>query len=346
MAHDRAIHDIVVIGASAGGLEPLQTLLRDLPQDLPASICIVMHVVSPSILPQILGRAAALPVYPAASGEPIEHGRVYVAQPGSHLLLHDGHLLVRRGPRENTARPAIDPLFRSAACSFGARVIGVVLSGALDDGTAGLAAIKRCGGLAVAQDPKDAAVPSMPRSALAHVEVDHCVPVQAMAALLTRLVVTSAGETPPVPVGIRLEAAIAAQETSGMDVQGELGVASPFSCPECNGVLWELNDESMTRFRCHVGHSYTSEAMLAAKFHEFERILLTLLRSHAERAEIIRRMADDARAAKLWRSATYFEERANDYREDAMLLGQLLTRQGTEPNAGDATIVEPKRNVR
>jgi two-component system chemotaxis response regulator CheB len=342
VTHDRTIHDIVVIGASAGGLEPLRQLLREVPNDLSASIFIVMHVASPSLLPDILARSSVLPVKAAVSGAKIERSRVYVAQPGTHLLLHDHHILLRRGPRENMARPAIDPLFRSAACSFGARVIGIILSGALDDGTAGLAAVKRCGGLALVQDPEDAAVPSMPRAALAKVAVDHCVRIDAMAALLARLVSAPVTDSPEIPLEIRLEAAIAAQEKSGMDVEDRLGSTSPFSCPECNGVLWELSDESKTRYRCHVGHAFTSEALLAAKSREFEQLLSMLMRSHRERGEIIGRMAESARAAQHWSSASYFEERANDYREDAALLSQLLTRESSEPDDDAPIAGEPE----
>jgi two-component system chemotaxis response regulator CheB len=189
-------HDIVVIGASAGGLQALQRLLSDLPANLPAAIFIVLHMGASSHLAQVLGRSAVLPVSPAKSGQPIERGRIYVAVPGVHLLLHDEHILLRRGPRENLARPAIDPLFRSAACAFGARVIGVVLSGSLNDGTAGLRAIKQCGGIAIVQDPMDAAVPDMPRSAQRYVDTDHTVPIDALGDLLVRLVREPAGETP------------------------------------------------------------------------------------------------------------------------------------------------------
>jgi chemotaxis response regulator CheB len=191
-------HDIVVIGASAGGLQPLQRLLADLPADLPAAVFIVLHIGATSHLAEVLDRIATVPVLRAKSGQPIEPGRIYVAVPGVHLLLHDQHILLRRGPRENLVRPAIDPLFRSAACTFGGRVIGVVLSGALNDGTAGLRAIKQCGGLAVVQQPNDAAVPDMPLSALAYAEIDHVAPVSRLGGLLARLVRQPAGETPTI----------------------------------------------------------------------------------------------------------------------------------------------------
>src|SRR3954471_24327227 len=187
LVQERRGHDTIVIGASAGGMDALQVLVRGLPPDLAAAVFIVMHVGIRSHLAQILDKAATLPVVPADTGMTIEKGQIYVAAPGKHLLIHDGHTLLRRGPRENLSRPAIDPLFRTAAASRGGRVIGVVLSGNLNDGTAGLRAIKRCGGLAVVQEPRDASVPSMPESALRHVEVDHVVPVEEMAGLLGEL---------------------------------------------------------------------------------------------------------------------------------------------------------------
>jgi two-component system chemotaxis response regulator CheB len=273
-------HDIIVIGASAGGLQPLRQLMKGFPADLRAAVFVVLHIGASSHLAQILDRSGALPVRRAGQGDRI---RVYVAAPGRHLLLHDQHLLLRRGPRENMARPAIDPLFRSAACSFGGRVIGVVLSGALNDGAAGLLAIKRCGGIAVVQDPDDAAVPEMSQSALGRVEVDHRVPIAEMSGLLVKLVGEPAGKTPEIPVEIRLEAAIAAQEHGEMVNEDRLGRPSRFSCPECHGALWEIADANMLRFRCRVGHAFTAQAMLAAHNDEIDRLLWILLRSHEER---------------------------------------------------------------
>src|SRR6185437_4468707 len=252
-------HDLIVIGASAGGVEALKRLLRGFRRDLPACILIVEHVGPTSVLGSILDRAGPLPVRQAEGGERIAPGRAYVAAPGAHLLIHDGHLMLRRGPRENLSRPAIDPLFRSAAIVYGGRVVGVVLSGALNDGTAGLRAIKRCGGLAVIQDPADAAVPDMPASARRHVDIDHVAPAAEMAALLTRLAAEPAAPTPEIPMDIRLEAAIAAQELSGMKTEDELGTLAPFSCPECHGTLWEIADDPVLRYRCHVGHVLTAE---------------------------------------------------------------------------------------
>lgn len=239
------------------------------------------------------------------------------------MLLHDDHILLRRGPRENLSRPAIDPLFRTAAVSCGSRVIGVVLSGALSDGTAGLLAIRRCGGMAIVQDPADALVPSMPCNALRHVEVDHAVTARDMAALLGSLVRTAAPPTPPIPLGIRLEAAIATQELADMKTEDMLGKPSRFTCPECHGALWEIEEGDLLRFRCHVGHAFGADAVLQSQGEEVDRLLDTLLRAHRERAALARRMAEGERARGHSGLADHLERRAADYEQDALIVAGL-----------------------
>jgi two-component system chemotaxis response regulator CheB len=326
--------DIVVVGASAGGLDALRTMLAGLPADLPAAIFVVLHVGKASHLAPVLDRAGPLPVRPAVSGEPFQQGHVYVAPPGKHLMLHDHHILLRRGPRENLARPAVDPLFRSAAATFGSRVIGVVLSGALSDGTAGLRAIKRCGGLAVVQDPEDALVPSMPKSALRYGDVDYVVPAAGMPTLLSKLARQMAGQMPEIPLDIRLETAIAAQEVADMRVDDMLGKPSRFTCPECHGALWEIEDGKLLRYRCHVGHAFTADTVLTSQTEEIDRLLNTLLRSHQERAALTRRMAERERADGRDRLATSFEQRAVEYEDDARLVKDLLRDGGVGANHG------------
>jgi len=316
-------HDTIVIGASEGGLEALDRLVRDLPGDLPAAVFIVMHIGIRSLLAELLGKKSALPVVSAESGAPIREGTITVAGPGKHLLIHDGHTLLRRGPRENMARPAIDPLFRTAAASRGGRVIGVVLSGNLNDGTAGLRAIKRCGGLAVVQDPEDAAVPSMVRSALRHVDVDHVTPIDRMADLLSELASRPAAATPEIPLDIRLESTIAAQDLATMDLEERLGDLSPFTCPECNGALWEISDGSMLRYRCHVGHAFTADSVLSARAAEVDRMLESLLRSHQERAALVRRMAKHEHSLQNDSLAAQLEARAKEYEHDAEVVRRL-----------------------
>jgi two-component system chemotaxis response regulator CheB len=319
-----ASRDIVVIGASTGGIDALRVLVGDLPVDLPAAIFVVLHVGATSRLASILDRASAVPVVEAENGAAIERGRVHVAAPGRHLLLHDNHMLLRRGPRENHARPAIDPLFRSAAASFGGRVIGVVLSGALSDGTAGLRAIKRCRGLAVVQDPADADMAEMPQSALAHVDVDHVLPVAGMGGLLGKLVREPAASTPEIPLDIRLEAAIAAQELTGMKVDDMLGRPSRFTCPECHGALWEIEDGSLLRYRCHAGHAFTADAVAGAQGEEVDRLLDTLLRAQQERAGLARRMAEHEHRSGRASLADQLARRALNYDDGVRLLEALI----------------------
>ena len=323
--------DIVVVGGSAGALQPLRRLIADLPADFPGIVLIVLHIGATSHLVRVLSQRTRLPVLAARGGETIRPGHVYVAVPGVHLLLHDHHLLLRRGPRENLARPAIDPLFRSAACTFGARVVGVVLSGALSDGVAGLAAIKQCGGLAIVQDPDDAAVADMPSNACRRVAVDHVVPGDDLARLLTRLSRQQAGPTPEIPRRIRLETAIAAQEASGMAAEDELGRQSRYTCPECHGALWEIDGDNLLRFRCHVGHAYSADSLLNAQEQGVEEMLWSLLRAHRERAELARRMAAQERLLEHDRLADELGRRADGYEEDADLIGGLLRDRRAPP---------------
>jgi two-component system chemotaxis response regulator CheB len=320
-------HDIIVIGASAGGVAALRTLIGGLPADFPAAVFVVLHIGPTSHLADILDRQAAVPVRQAGNGDRIEAGCVYVAGPGAHLLLHDGHMMLRRGPRENMSRPAIDPLFRSAAVSFGGRVIGALLSGALNDGTAGLHAIKRCGGTAIVQDPADAAVPEMPANALRYVDVDYVVPVAQMPALLGRLAAEPAGATPQIPADLRLEVIIAAQQTSGMGTQDALGTPSRLSCPECGGVLWEIEDKGPLRYRCHVGHAYTADAALAAQAIKIEETLAALERAHNEHGALARRMAAEARRKGREELAGVLDTRAKEY-EDAGWMVRTLRVDG------------------
>jgi two-component system, chemotaxis family, protein-glutamate methylesterase/glutaminase len=314
----------VVVGASAGGVDALKKLVNALPRDFPAPIFIVLHVGEVSYMHEILDRAGPLPVIRPGSGDRIVPGSIYVAPPGRHMLVHDDHILLRRGPRENLARPAIDPLFRSAACSFGARTIGVILTGSLSDGASGLHAIKRCGGIAIVQDPRDAMVPDMPRNAIKNVDVDHCVPLAQIGALLGMLVAQPAREIVAIPEVVCLEAAIAAQEHVSMASDEKLGSLSPFTCPECQGPLWEIEEARLLRYRCHAGHALTAEAMLAAQATEAENMIERLLRVHQQRAAMAHRIAARDLAEGRHESATLMEQKARDYEADAEMVGQFL----------------------
>ncbi len=257
---------LVVIGTSAGGLEALRTLAAALPAEFAAPICVVMHTApqSPGILPGILARAGQLPAEAPKNLQRLEPGHIYVAPPDYHLLVEPGRLRVTKGPKENRFRPAIDPLFRSAAQVYGPLAIGVILTGNLDDGSAGLWAIKRLGGTAIVQDPDEALFPSMPRSAMQHTAVDYCVPLAEMSALLTRLVSGRPEETEvEVPDEMKVEVNIA-KEQNAVDAGIErVGTPSSYACPECHGVLLQMEEGGRVRFRCHTGHAYSIDSLLA-----------------------------------------------------------------------------------
>jgi two-component system chemotaxis response regulator CheB len=299
-----ARRDIIVIGASAGGVEALCRLLAELPASLDAAVFIVMHTTphGPSVLAHIFDRACPLKVTQAIDNEPIVPGRVYVAPPDLHMTLGRGRVRLARGPMENHTRPAIDPLFRSAALQCGTRVIGVILTGFLDDGAAGLVAVKARGGLAVVQDPDDAREPSMPRSALEHVEADHVVPLRGMGELLARLVGETVPQTAPhaAPETLEIETRIAtAESTAGEQISVEkLGPPSPFSCPECHGVLYEVRNGQPMRFRCRVGHAYTAKSLITDQSTALEAALWMALRALEENAALALRMAERAKGGR------------------------------------------------
>ena len=327
-----ATHDIIVVGASSGGVEALIALVRGLPPDLQASVFVVLHVSpgSPSILPQLLDKAGPLPASHASDEDEIEHGRIYVAPPDHHLLVAPGLVRVVRGPRENRSRPAIDPLFRTAAVAYGQRVVGVVLTGTLDDGTAGMVAIKTDGGIAVVQDPKEALYPSMPLSVLEQVDVDHCLPVAQIAALLERLakedVVEQEGEASM--DAIELEAQIAEQRLTPSQLReklNQLGEVTTLTCPDCHGSLWELRDQVMPRYRCHVGHAYTAKSLIVDQGNGVEAALWSAMRSLEERVMLMRRMVELTKANAAI-SADYVTRAAETERHAATLRQLLLTR--------------------
>jgi two-component system chemotaxis response regulator CheB len=226
--------------------------------------------------------------------------RIYIAPPDNHLLIKKGKLLVTKGAAENRHRPGIDPLFRSAAVSYGSRVIGVVLTGMFDDGTAGLIAIKRCGGVTVVQDPRDAAYSGMPLSALnSHDLVDFCVSVAEMGALLTTLVSQPPGKSKAVPEEVRTEAVIAERVLSDISQVNTLGEQVPYNCPGCGGVLWKMDGPGEKRYRCHTGHSYTELALLASQSEKIEEMLWISLRMFEERKNLLTTMAKGSATASL-----------------------------------------------
>ncbi len=293
-----ADHKVVVVGASAGGLEALLKMVKDLPPDLPAAVLIVVHSSPnfPSLLPELLTRAGPLPAVHAADGVKVRAGRIYVAPPNRHLLLNDGEARLPFGPKVNGFRPAIDPLFRSAVHVYRGATIGVILSGGMTDGVAGLLMVKEAGGLTVVQDPADAAVPELPRNALAVVAADHTAPASELGTLLGRLARTADQTRATTMPDTLTRAEEATRKEFGAQQRGErAGHVSLFSCPACGGVMRQTDETRLAEFLCHVGHYYEGEALLAAQAETIETTAWGLLRALKERALLARELAGLAR---------------------------------------------------
>jgi two-component system, chemotaxis family, protein-glutamate methylesterase/glutaminase len=330
-----ATHDLIVVGASAGGVDAFQKLLGELPCDLPAAVLLVIHTSpqSPYMLPTILSRVGTLrTVEKVTNGQAIRPGHLYVAPPDMHLMVEDGHLRLVRGPKENRHRPAIDPLFRSAARAYGPQVIGTLLTGNLDDGSAGLMAVKACGGITVVQDPLDALYPEMPRNALTQQNPDYCLPLRGIGPLLKDLVMerANARRDGHVPERVERETEIAEMTGPMNDMEG-LGKPSTLTCPECNGTLWEIKDRKMLRFRCHVGHAFSGESLDAGQAEELEAALWSAVRSLEEREMLLRRLAQNARRQKHDLTAAEFEKRCREIAPAAKIIRSILLKPASGP---------------
>jgi len=304
-----ARRDIVCIGASAGGLEALRTIAAGLPSSLQAAVFVVLHIPAdkPSYLPQILSHSGGMEAVAPDDGEPVLYGRIYVAPPDRHLLLEDRRITLSHGPKENRARPAIDVLFRSAALTYGPRVIGIELTGRLDDGTAGLWAIKHFGGIAVVQSPEQAPFPSMPMHSIRQVEVDYVVLVNEIAGLIQTLIREQVSGEQEMERKERsrlgLEVGIAAERPGSIENMSSLGNPTLFACPECHGVLMQIEEGPIKRYRCHTGHAHSSEALRADMVQAAERAADEALRAFQELAVLLRGEAEDHRAAGRTESA-------------------------------------------
>ena len=331
------MRDIIVIGASAGGVDALRRLCAELPADLPASVFVAQHL-SPSarsVLPQLLDRVGPLHALCPMDGQAIEPGHIYVSAPDRHMLLRPGRIIMRRGPYENRTRPAVNALFRSAAIHYGARTMGIVLTGLLDDGTEGLIAIKAGGGLSIVQDPEDAEWPSMPRNALKRDHVDHAVRLDDLPGLLARLVREEATPTIPLPEEYLIEDRIAAQEFAVAEPQIVTpGRPSHMSCPDCGGVLNHIESDSEIRFRCQVGHAFTPLGLAEAQSDELERALAVAVRTHRDRIRLFDQMQDSARkrgldhAVRRWTEASRESEHMIEVLEDAMTSLRKTSNEG------------------
>jgi len=334
--------DIIVIGGSAGATSPLKDILGRLPADLPAAVFVVLHIPARGLgmLSTVASAAGPLPAHQAEDRMPIEHGHVYLAAPDHHLLIMDRQIRLGRGPRENMVRPAIDPLFRSAAMSHGPRVIGVVLSGLMSDGAAGLNAIKRCGGTALVQDPIDAVADEMPLRALEATVAALCVPSARLGDVLSDLARQTSGPAVPIPPELRLEVDIAMGERVDSVRIKKIADPTALTCPSCGGVLSKVRSGNPLRFRCQVGHAYGADIVAKEQEGRVDEAMRVALRIIEERAELVARMADEARQTGRLAVADVYDERAREYREYGDTLRQAALRafedHQPDPEAPDA----------
>ncbi|MGB7426398.1 MAG: chemotaxis protein CheB [Microcoleaceae cyanobacterium] len=314
--------DTCVIGGSAGSLTALKQILPHLPKDLPMAILVCRHVTSAEdgVSASLLQRHTELPVQVARDGMPVRQGQIIVAPPGMHLMLGSDHVHLRMGAHENNFRPAIDPLFRSAAIYRASRAVGVILSGLLNDGASGARAMARTGGSIIAQDPATAEFPAMPKAAMDAVPEAVAVSLDQIGATLIDIAGTIAAPAPPIPKDIGIELKIAAMEGANMETEAKLGELSPLNCPHCNGVLWEIKDGPLLRFRCHTGHAYTAEALSEEQNEMLDRGLFDTLRAHRGRIHLLQRLAKRAEP----RARKAFEERVSLVEEDAERLEQII----------------------
>jgi two-component system chemotaxis response regulator CheB len=324
------------MGASAGGVEALQAVIGGLPADFPAAVLVVLHVPrsAPSALPRILDRAGPLPARQAVDGEPLRPGRVYVAVPDHHLLVLDSRVRLSRGPAENGHRPAVDPLFRSAARAYGPRTVGVVLSGSRDDGAAGLLAIARAGGSVIVQDPADALHASMPAAAIERVPVDHVLPVAKIAEVLAQVAGTEVHDpAPELPERQTYHAEIAMSDLEPVTTDQLDATPAGYGCPQCGGALFELDGNPVPYYRCRVGHAWSPDSLLEEQAIATESALWMALRALEEKAALGRRMA---------RGTDGYSRMAGEAEHAASLIRQLIERIGAAYNVDS----EPAADVR
>lgn len=328
---------IVLVGGSAGALKALKLILPILPQNFPAAILIVTHIGShKSIVPEILGRCSAMPVRHATDGEPIIPGRVLVAPPDRHLtvVVKDGRAYVRllHGPKENHCRPAIDPLFRSAAAAFQENAIGLVLSGYLDDGIVGLQAIKACGGLALVQDPTEAEALDMPAAALEHVDVDRVLRISEIGPALIELAAAGVNPGSPgrrdrassTPDWIDIENRITSMD-SDMDDLAQLGEPSSLTCPECAGALWQVGQKGPIRYRCHTGHGFTAKVLETLQREAVEDAIWSAIRALHEQERLFSKLCDAERQAGQAERAAEYEAKAMQAKAHSRTLREVFS---------------------
>ncbi|OWV92658.1 glutamate methylesterase [Rhizobium sp. R72] len=321
-----AKRDVIAIGGSMGAVTAVRQLLADFPAAFAPTIFIATHVGAHgnNLLADIFAKRAPIPVTTAIDSEVVQKGHAYVAPADRHLLVVDGVIRLGRGPRENLARPAIDPLFRSVGATYGPRAIGLVLTGLLNDGAAGLADLKRCGGVTVVQNPADAEASDMPLGALAATEVDFRAPLADLPDLLVQLAGEEIGEPLLIPDDIKLEIDIALGGKTRAATIAQIADCVPLSCPSCGGVLSQIKAPSPLRFRCQIGHAFSSEVLASRADGSVVAALRIALRVIEERVTLSEKMADDARRRGRTAAAAISEGRADEGRRFAQVLRQAL----------------------
>jgi two-component system chemotaxis response regulator CheB len=315
--------NIIVIGASAGGVEALIQLSKHLPKHLDATIFVVMHIGTVSALPHILSRSGDIPAVAAENNKPYHRGCIYCAPAQHHLVIKNQHMVLTRGPRENGHRPSVDVLFRSAAREHRSRVIGVVLSGGRDDGTAGLFAIKARGGVAIVQDPKEAISPNMPENALKMVDCDYCLPLRQIAEVLVDLVQGKATNATEGPNG----GDDATRSANAVDPEDyPAGEQIPLGCPECGGPLFEVKEGELARFQCFVGHAFSPESLSEQHSEALERAIWIAMRTLKERTVLHGKLLERKRNRGEEELDRRLEESITTAQQDLTLLREILDR--------------------
>ncbi|GFE70591.1 chemotaxis protein CheB [Chroococcus sp. FPU101] len=329
-------HDIVVIGASAGGVEAIKQLVQTIPEDIPAAIFVVIHIPprGRSRLPEIINRFGSIKAYHPKDGDPIQNGQIYIAPPDYHLVIKNGYIRLTRGPKENHTRPAVDVLFRTAAKVYGPRVVATLLSGTLDDGTAGLIAVEQRGGLTIVQNPEEALFDGMPKNAIKNDHVDYVLNVAEISPLLIKLAnqPIEISEVEPVSNDMEIETDMAELELEAMQKMERPGQPSPYACPDCGGVLWELDEDKIMRFRCRTGHAYSPHSLIASQSEQLEEAFWNALRALEEKADLTFKMAKQAETNNRPYSAKRFRQQGEDAKDRASLVRQLLLREEGNEN--------------
>ena len=318
---------VIVVGSSAGGLTALIELVSQLKPAMNASVFIVMHLSRKGIsdfLTHRLQQYTAIPCEVATDQAPILRGRIYIAPPNHHLLIKADRMVIGYGPEENRWRPSIDVLFRSAAVAFGNHAIGVIITGLLDDGTAGMIAIKKCGGICIVQDPNEAEYPDMPLSVLNHMEADYCISLADMGFTLQKLTQNGVEKKMEIPPDLVNEAKIAEKVATGIDVIKDMGEHSVYACPDCGGAMRTISADNITRYRCHIGHSYSENDLVVKQADNLEATLWVALRMMEDRKNLLNKLAKNSRKRGAMTMGLSHEEKEGELQKHIDKLKEIL----------------------